>query len=133
MSATDSAAPTLLDQAHGSDAVLPARDGAQPSLLRRLTIRDEVAAVQLYREGQSLSAIARTTGMSWESVARLLDRAGVRPTRDPNLRSGMRRRGQVLSDQDVAEARRLRALGWSLQKIADKFGVHRETLRQRLP
>ena len=36
-------------------------------------------AVQLYRGGYSLTAIGKKLGIAWDSVARLLDEAGVRP------------------------------------------------------
>jgi hypothetical protein len=69
--------------------------------------------------------------MSWDSVARLLDRAGVRPRQRVQLPPGIKR-GQVLTAADVAEARRLREQGWSYRQIGEKFGVSREAVRQRL-
>jgi transposase-like protein len=41
---------------------------------------DEV--VQLYEAGYSLTAIEKKLGIAWDSVARLLDKAGVRERRN---------------------------------------------------
>jgi transposase-like protein len=38
--------------------------------------------VQLYEAGYSLSAIEKKLGIAWDSVARLLDKAGVRERRN---------------------------------------------------
>jgi DNA-binding CsgD family transcriptional regulator len=127
----DLAPPTLAMQAQGVAGLLPAGDDRPVIRLRRLTARDVAEAVRLYAGGRSLSAIARDLGMSWDSVARLLDRAGVR-RRDAVVRRPGLRRGQIVTAADVAEAGRLRAAGWSYRQIGEKFGVSREAVRQRL-
>ena len=45
---------------------------------------DEV--VQLYHAGYSLTAIEKKVGIAWDSVARLLDRAGVRQRKSSRAR-----------------------------------------------
>ena len=70
--------PTLVDQSAGLSKLLPATD-AEPTETAWRPVRtymDEV--VQLYAAGYSLSAIERKVGIAWDSVARLLDKAGVR-------------------------------------------------------
>ena len=70
--------PTLIDQSAGLNKLLPAID-AEPAETTWRSVRpymDEV--VQLYQAGYSLTAIERKVGIAWDSVARLLDRAGVR-------------------------------------------------------
>lgn len=54
-----------------------------------------------------------------------------------DLQRGARNPNAKLTDADVAEIRRLRADGWTQQRIADKFGVHQSwvsaLLRGRRP
>jgi hypothetical protein len=73
--------PTLLDQAEGHWRPLLAQDDQSPARLPRLTRHQKDAVVRLYEHELSLSAIARQIGISWDSVARVLDQAGVRPKR----------------------------------------------------
>jgi hypothetical protein len=71
-------APTLADQSAGLSKLLAATD-AEPAETSWRSVRpymDEV--VQLYEAGYSLSAIEKKLGIAWDSVARLLDQAGVR-------------------------------------------------------
>lgn len=70
--------PTLAEQSAGLGKLLPATD-AEPadSVWRSVaSYRDEV--VELYQAGYSLCAIARKVAIAWDSVARLLDKAGLR-------------------------------------------------------
>ncbi len=73
---------TLADQSAGHPGLLPAVDAFRPPAGNRpLTPHDEAEVVRRFRAQQSLAGIARDTGRSWDSVARLLERAGVRPRR----------------------------------------------------
>lgn len=69
---------TLVQQSEGVCGLAPAVDqepatGAWQSTLPRLA-----EAVELYSAGYSLTAVSKKLGIAWDSVARLLDRAGVR-------------------------------------------------------
>jgi transposase-like protein len=44
----------------------------------RSTRPHQAEVVRLYQAGRSLTSISKEIGIAWESVARLLDRAGVR-------------------------------------------------------
>lgn len=72
------ASATLLDQSHGLSPLVPATDQRPATTAWRSTLPLEAEAVRLYQEGHSLAAIRRELGIAWDSVARLLDRAGVR-------------------------------------------------------
>ncbi len=61
-----------------SRRLVPAADQAPASTGWRSTRRFQAEAVRLYQEGRSLSSIRRELGIAWDSVARLLDRGGVR-------------------------------------------------------
>jgi lambda repressor-like predicted transcriptional regulator len=120
------AEPTLLDQAEGRSPLHLAQDPSQPPRGNpRLTNDQQAEVVRLFRAGLSLSAIARTCGMSWDSVSRLLASVGVRPLRADGG-------GLKLTPEDVAQAAQLRVQGWSLRQIAEKYGVSCEAVRQRL-
>lgn len=69
--------PTLVDQSAGRANLIPATDAEPPETIWRPVrpYMDEV--VELYKAGYSLSAIERKVGVAWDSVARLLDKAGV--------------------------------------------------------
>lgn len=69
---------TLVGQAQGLSPLVPAADQAPASTGWRSTRRFQAEAVRLYQEGRSLSSIRRELGIAWDSVARLLDRGGVR-------------------------------------------------------
>jgi transposase-like protein len=68
----------LVDQSAGLANLLPATD-AQPGQTTWRSVRPYMEdAVQRYEAGYSLSAIEKKLGIAWDSVARLLDKAGVR-------------------------------------------------------
>lgn len=73
---------TLVGQSEGLSPLLPAVDRVPASTGWRSTrpFQDEV--VRLYQEGRSLASIRQEVGIAWDSVARLLDRAGVRERRN---------------------------------------------------
>jgi hypothetical protein len=71
-------APTLVDQSAGLARLLPATDAEPAETGWRTTLPRMDEAVELYRAGYSLTAIEKKLGIAWDSVARLLDRAGVR-------------------------------------------------------
>jgi hypothetical protein len=78
------AAPTLVDQADGRVPFRLARDDQRPVLQPHLPKSQKCAVIKLYATEPSLSAIARQIGISWDSVGRILDDAGLRPM--PNRR-----------------------------------------------
>jgi len=69
---------TLVGQAQGLSPLVPAVDQEPAASTWRSTRQFQAEAVRLYKEGHSLSSIHRELGIAWDSVARLLDRAGVR-------------------------------------------------------
>jgi hypothetical protein len=78
----DVAEPTLVDQSAGIANLVPATD-AQPAETSWRSVRAHMTeVVQLYEAGYSLSAIEKKLGIAWDSVARLLDKAGVRERRN---------------------------------------------------
>lgn len=70
--------PTLVDQSVGLSGQLLSTDADAAETTWRSVRPYMDEAVELYQAGHSLSAIARKLGIAWDSVARLLDRAGVR-------------------------------------------------------
>jgi hypothetical protein len=74
--------PTLADQAAGDSPLLPAGDLAETSTGNpRLSLATQQRAVALYQQGRSLTSISRDLHVAWDSVARMLDRGGVRTRR----------------------------------------------------
>jgi hypothetical protein len=74
-------AATLADQSAGLSCLVPASDVAPTTTTWRRTLPYLDDVCRLYKEGRSLTAISRELGIAWESVARLLERAGLRPRR----------------------------------------------------
>lgn len=72
------AGPTLVDQSAGKAVLVPATDAKPAESAWRPVARYMDEVVDLYRAGYSLSAIEKKLGIAWDSVARLLDKAGVR-------------------------------------------------------
>lgn len=70
--------PTLVEQAEGIGSLRPATDAEAVQTGWRLTLPYLADAVALYEAGESLNKISQKLGIAWDSVARLLDRAGVR-------------------------------------------------------
>lgn len=67
-----------MDQSAGLACLLPATD-AEPAETAWRPVQPYMdEAVRLYQEGYSLVQIQRELGIAWDSVARLLDKAGVR-------------------------------------------------------
>ena len=73
---------TLVDQSEGLSTLLPAVDREPAMSTWRSTWPFQAEAVRLYEAGWSLAAIRLELGIAWDSVARLLDRAGVRERRN---------------------------------------------------
>lgn len=80
---------------------------------------DYKLVAKLYREGMSGIKIARKLGIAPASAYYALDMLKVK----------RRSRGSPATFSH-AQARSLRARGWTLKKIGDKFGVTRERIRQ---
>jgi hypothetical protein len=74
-------APTLVDQAAGLSALLPAVDHEPATKPWRSTKPFQADVIRLYQQGRSLTSISRELGIAWESVARLLESAGLRERR----------------------------------------------------
>jgi hypothetical protein len=73
-----------------------------------------------YQAGQSTKLLRRTYGLSQGAVLRLLDVNGVP------------RRQRGLTDNQVQEAIRLYAHGWSLTRIGDYFDKDHTVIRNAL-
>lgn len=74
-----------------------------------------------YEEGTGSVSLSRKYGVPVSTLLDWLRRQGV------EVRSG-----EKLSTEDMIEVRRLRSDGWSHQRIADRFGVSRSAVSQRL-
>lgn len=70
--------PTLVDQSAGQAVLVPATDAEPANSAWRPVAPYMEEVVELYRAGYSLTAIEKKVGIAWDSVARLLDKAGVR-------------------------------------------------------
>lgn len=66
------------NQAKGRSTLLPAEDERATASTLHSTRHYQAEAVRLYQQGWSLASIRQELGIAWDSVARLLDRAGVR-------------------------------------------------------
>lgn len=79
------AAPTLEQQAVNENVLLPSEDlAARPRTGNHpITARQKAEVVRLFRTGLSPNAIATALDLSWDSVARLLERAGIRDRGEP--------------------------------------------------
>lgn len=69
---------TLVQQSEGLSPLVPAIDAEPVQSNWRSTRPYQAEVVRLYKKGRSLTSISREVGISWDSVARLLDIAGVR-------------------------------------------------------
>jgi hypothetical protein len=69
---------TLVDQSEGLAPLVPAAD-AEPAALWQSVGRHRDEVVRLYSAGHSLTSVATDVRIAWDSVARLLQRAGLRP------------------------------------------------------
>lgn len=76
--AGDAVKHTLVDQSGGVAQLMPAVDAAPAETGWRSTLPLLDDAAALYSLGLSLTQIAIKLGIAWDSVARLLDRAGAR-------------------------------------------------------
>ena len=72
----------MVDQSQGLSPLLPAAELEPTTKPWRSTFSYLNEAVALYADGHSVSAIARKLGIAWASVARLLNRVGVRSRED---------------------------------------------------
>lgn len=71
--------PGLSQQALGRSQVEPASDdGTSIDHAWRIPERQRESVLRLCRDGKSLTSISKDVGIAWDSVARLLDEAGIR-------------------------------------------------------
>jgi DNA-binding IclR family transcriptional regulator len=73
-----------------------------------------------YRAGKATKELADRFGLHRATVTNILHRLGVEP------------RQFGLSDEEVAEGCRLYPEGWSLARLADRYGVDDMTVRRYL-
>jgi hypothetical protein len=78
---------TLVAQSEGLSAMALASDAEPTVTTWRSTKPHQVEVVRLYQQGRSLTSIAGEVGIAWDSVARLLDRAGVRERKNKSRSS----------------------------------------------
>jgi hypothetical protein len=69
---------TLVQQSGGLRSLSPAVDQEPATGPWQSTVPRMSEAVELFEAGHSLTQISLKLGIAWDSVARLLDRAGVR-------------------------------------------------------
>lgn len=82
--------------------------------------------LQEYRDGHSMSVIARKHGVSTNTIRNRLVGAG-----EPLRKQGCPSNRKPIP-LDLDEIKRLRGLGWTNEKIARKYGVCEKTIRNRL-
>jgi transposase-like protein len=87
---------------------------------RRLPEAEKVELVRAYVGGAQMKDLAATHGVHRVTVAEIVSRAGV----------PARRRG--LDAEQVEEAARLYACGWSLTRLGGRFGVDGTTMWRAL-
>jgi AraC-like DNA-binding protein len=87
---------------------------------RRLSPAGTQELIAAYRQGAGVKELARRFGIHRETVAAIIDRAGLAP----------RTRG--LSEYQINDAARLYAEGWSLGRLGEKFGVDGTTVWRAL-
>lgn len=87
---------------------------------RRLTAEEVERLVAEYQAGADMKQLAQTWAMHRTTVAAQLRKAGVE----------LRRQG--VPDERLQEAVRLYAEGWSLQRLAERYGCDAETVRTTL-
>jgi hypothetical protein len=73
-----------------------------------------------YEDGLTLKELSSAFGADRRNLANRLERRGVP------------RRGRRLTGDEIQEAIRLFGEGWSLARIATRFGVYPESIRYRL-
>ena len=129
--------PSATDEKKWERALVAARsvmggDGVEPDspeypgkqAIRQVQHRltpDEVRQIgEQYQTGLSIRVLANTWHINRETVRFALKRAGV-PTRKVEL-----------TEQQLAEAHRLRLEGWSLNKLGQHFSVDPKTMKRRL-
>jgi hypothetical protein len=94
----------------------------EPQALNRRLPADELEQIILeYQAGVGATTLALVHGVSENGLRGHLTRSGI----------AIRPLGKLTPEQ-VAELRRLRSEGWTLQAIADRYGVTRHAVRHRL-
>ena len=103
----------------GLPADRPADEGIHHTRQRqhRLRAGEVQDLIDGYRSGNSVYALAKAFTIDRRTVSAILERHGVQ------------RRYKVLESEAVAEAARLYAAGWSLARLADRFGVTARTVQ----
>jgi lambda repressor-like predicted transcriptional regulator len=87
---------------------------------KRLTSLEVVQVMQLYQDGAEMRELARQLRVHKNTISQCLKRIGVPPRR------------QGLRDDDVEEAARLYAEGWSLVQIGEKYRCAHSSVRTTL-
>jgi len=83
----------------------------------RLRANEVQDLLDTYRGGGSVYVLAKAFTIDRRTVSAILQRHGIRP------------RYNLLDTQAVAEAARLYEAGWSLARLADRFGVTSRTVQ----
>lgn len=92
------------------------------ALSRRLSADQLERMREEYRQGEGCTVLARRYGVSENALLTQLKRTGV-VLREP---------GRKVTVENVIEMQRLREQGWTYQAIADRFGITRVAVSQRL-
>ncbi|MDT0330877.1 hypothetical protein RM479_20855 [Nocardiopsis sp. DSM 44743] len=103
------------------DTALPPKEPRQaPQTRQRPTDKHIEAIVTGYQEGATIRQLAIKHRIGRVTVSKILKQNGVKM------------RGTGLTSQQLDDAERLYADGWSLAKIADRFSVDSKTVWNRL-
>jgi DNA invertase Pin-like site-specific DNA recombinase len=86
--------------------------------IRRLTEAQIEDIAGQYRDGKTVYELAKVFGVHRTTVGAVLRRRGVDTSR------------QVLDESDRPEIERMRAEGWSYQRIGERLGAHGGTVRR---
>ncbi len=105
--------PNLLDR-----QVLVAKSGTKIQRQVRLSEADIIKLVDDYRSGLTVMELSRRYGIHRTTVM------------DHLRRKGVPKQGPKLTREQIAQAKYLRNLGMSYQKIGKIFGVDTETIRR---
>lgn len=93
-----------------------------PTQAQRRLNRAEIEQIAAeYQTGEALQEVAKRWGINRETARLALRRAGV----------SARKHGEI-EPSLLAEARRLRVDGWSLNQLGARFGIDPKTMKKRL-
>lgn len=89
----------------------------RPQRQHRLDVRNRVAVVLAYAGGDSMAALARTNGVRRETISKIIRGAGDQVQLQ-----------RAISQEQITEAAALYRQGWSLARLAERYGFNGQTI-----